>query len=197
MFYFILNIIVYFLLIISLYHYYSQKRITILNFLIMLFLINIYFILLYKDINIIIGLMITLIVLLIERLYNYLYFINKKEINKDKVLINRGNINFKNLIDNKYSYDKLIYNLKRKGIYNTSDIDYCALYNNDLIIFKSNIKNYPISLIVDGKIINDHLNSLKKDKKWLYDAVKNENLTIENISYAFYKDQKLYFLTSV
>ena len=156
MFYFIMKIIVYLLLIIIIYHYYSKNKINILKFLIILFLLNIYFVLLYKNINIIIGILITLLVLIIERLYNYLYDDNK-EVKNNKVLIKNGNINFNNLINNKYSYNKLINCIKRKGIKDLSKIDYCVLYKNDLIVFSDNINNYPVNLIIDGKVINNNL----------------------------------------
>jgi len=196
MFYFIMKIAVYLLLIIIIYHYYSKNRINILNFLIILFLLNIYFVLLYKDINIIIGILITFLVLIIERLYNYLY-LNNNEVNKNKILIKNGNINFNNLINNKYSYHKLIKNIKRKGIKDLSKIDYCVLYKNDLIVFSDNINNYPVNLIIDGKVINNNLNSLKKNREWLNKSLKENNLLIKDVSYAFYKDNQIYFLTNV
>lgn len=196
MFYFIMKIVVYLLLITIIYHYYNKNKINILNLLIMLFLLNIYFVLLIKDINIMIGILITLLVLIIERLYNYLYFDNK-EIRNNKVLIKNGNINFNNLINNKYSYHKLVKNIKRKGIKDLSKIDYCVLYKNDLIVFSDNINNYPINLIIDGKIINNNLNRLKKDHDWLNKSLKENNLLIKDVSYAFYKDNQIYFLTNV
>lgn len=195
MFYFISNILIYLILFIIIYHFYNRKRVNVLNFLIMLFLLNVYFVLLYKDINIIVGFIITLLVFSIERLYNYLYFNSKKNLLNNKILIKDGNINFKGLIDNKYSFNRLINNLQRKGVKDINKIDYCALYNNDLIIFSSNIKNYPINLIVDGKVNNNNLRSLKKDKDWLIETLSKNNLVINDVSYAFYKDDKLYFLT--
>jgi len=195
MFYFFINVLIYFVLILLVYYYLSKKRITILDFLIMLFLFNVYFILILKDINIIIGLLITVTILLIEKLYQYLYNSRRNVVAKDKVLIKHGQISFRSLIDNNYSYDKLINNLKRKGIKDVSEIDYCALYNNELIVFQSNIKNYPVSLIVDGKLIKDNLLAIKKDGGWLNKSLQKNNLTLKDVSYGFYKNNKLYLLT--
>lgn len=196
MFYFLLNIIIYYLLIMSIYYYFSRKRMTILDFLIILFLFNIYFIFILKDINIVIALIITLIIILIKDLYEYLYNIKNNQINNDKVLIKNGIINFKGLVSNNYSYNRLINNLKRKGIKDILSIDYCALYNNDLIIFQSNIKSYPVSLIVDGKIIKNNLVLINKKDNWLMEEINNNNLELKSIAYAFYKDKNLYFLTN-
>lgn len=197
MFYFFLNIMFYFLLIMVVYYYLSRKRLSILDFLIILFLFNIYFILILKEINILIGFLVTLIVLLIKNLYQYLYTNNKKSIKKEMVLVNHGQINFRGLIDNQYSYHKLIKNLHRKGIKDVSEIDYCALYNNELIVFQSNILNYPVSLIVDGKVIKDNLAPIKKNYDWLREMLTKNNLTEKQVTYAFYKNEKLYLLTNV
>lgn len=194
MFYFLLNIISYFSLIILVYSYLSKKRINILDFLLIIFISNIYIILIIKNINITIGLIITMIVLLIEKLYFYLYSsFNKNTIN-DIILINKGNVCFKGLINNNYSYQKLIQNLKKKGIKDLNKIDYCFLYNNELIVFKSDNNNYPISLIIDGKVIDDNLKCIKKDDFWLEKEISNNNLSLKDINYAFYKDYKIYFL---
>lgn len=196
MFYFLFNIITYYLLIIIIYYYFSKKRISILDFLIILFLFNMYFLFLLKDINIIVAIIMTLIIILIKNLYEYLYNINNSKISKDNVFIKNGMINFKGLIANNYSYNKLISNLKRKGIKNILSIDYCALYNNDLIVFQSNIKNYPVSLIVDGNIMENNLVLINKNSNWLNNEIINNNLELKRISYAFYKDNNLYFLVN-
>lgn len=192
-----MKIIFYLLLLIILYNYYSKEKIDILKFLILIFILNIYFLLINKDINVILGLLITLIIFLIERLYNYLYLKKSHEVKQDDILIKNGNINFKGLVGNKYSFNRLMTNLKRKGFNNLNQIDYCALYHNNLVVFTSNIKNYPVNLVVDGKVIYNNLFALKKDKTWLIDSLKENNLVISDISYAFYKDDKLYFLTNV
>lgn len=197
MFYFFLNILAYFILFLIIYYCISQKHITILDFLMMFFLLNIYFVFILNEINFIVGLLMTLMVVLIKCLYQYLYTLNEIKSSKNNVLINRGHLNFKGLIDNKYSYQKLITNLKRKGIKKIEDIDYCALYNNELIVFRSDIKHYPVSLIIDGKVLNDNLLSIKKDREWLQTSLDNHNLVLDEVSYAFYKNDKLYFLTNM
>lgn len=197
MFYFFLNILAYFILFLIIYYCISQKHITILDFLMMFFLLNIYFVFILNEINFIVGLLMTLMVVLIKCLYQYLYTLNEIKSSENNVLINRGHLNFKGLIDNKYSYQKLITNLKRKGIKKIEDIDYCALYNNELIVFRSDIKHYPVSLIIDGKVLNDNLLSIKKDREWLQTSLDNHNLVLDEVSYAFYKNDKLYFLTNM
>lgn len=197
MFIFFIKIAVYLLLFLIVYKYYNKNKINILNFLIMLFLLNIYIIFLDKDINIFIGMLVTLIIFFMERFYSYLFLKNNSEYNKDRIFIKNGNICFKNLVTNKYPYHKLIDEIKRKGVKDISKIDYCILYNDSLVIFSDNINNYPVNLIIDGKIIDNNLYALKKSKEWLMNNLSKNNLMIKDVSYAFYKDNEIYFLTYV
>ena len=141
----------------------------------------------------------SLIIFLTYCLYKYLYefSLNNKIKNSDKVFINRGIINFQELIKENYSYDNLIYNLKKKGISNPNLVDYCIKKNNDLIIFRKNsIKNYPISLIIDGNILKDNLFSINKTIEWLNKKIIDSNLELKNINYAYFKNREIYFVTN-
>lgn len=195
MIYFFCKVFIYIILLIGIYHYYSHKKINILRFLIMLFLLNTYFLLLMNNANIFFGILITMIVLITEEIDNYFYQRKNDNNDADYLLIKHGNINFKGLIANKYSCDKLLKRIKQKGIDDISKIDYCTLYKGDLVIFSHNLLNYPVNLIVDGKVNFSNLNAIKKDRKWLLDNLLVNNLNISDISYAFYKDNQLYFIT--
>ena len=77
------------------------------------------------------------------------------------------------------------------------DMDYCIKSNNDLIIFKKNsIKNYPISLIIDGNILKDNLFSIKKNIDWLERKIDDNYLNLKDINYAYYKNNEVYFITN-
>ena len=199
MFYFILKVLVTLIILIFIYHVFNKKEITILEILILLFIFNIDIFCLYKDLNIIYMFFLSLIILLTYCLYKYLYefSLNNKIKNSDKVFINRGIINFQELIKENYSYDNLIYNLKKKGISNPNLVDYCIKKNNDLIIFRKNsIKNYPISLIIDGNILKDNLFSINKTIEWLNKKIIDSNLELKNINYAYFKNREIYFVTN-
>ena len=180
------------------YHIFKRNEITILETIIILFIFNICLIGLYNSINIIYIVILSLIVISCYYLYKFLYKLNiDKKYNPDKVLINRGIINFHELIKENYSLDTLIYNLKRKGIDNPSLVDYCIKKNNDLIIFKNNsIKNYPISLIIDGCVLKDNLFSINKSIEWLDKKLSDNNLELKNINYAYFKNKEVYFITN-
>ena len=162
---FVLKIIISCFIIFYIYSLFNKKEIKILEIIILLFLFHICILSIYLKTSIFLLLISSILIICLYYFYNY---IESKEIIKkipnDIVLINRGIINFNELIKSGYNYDELIYQLKIRGINNIIDIDYCIKSNNDLIIFKKNsIKNYPISLIIDGNILKDNLFSIKKN----------------------------------
>ncbi|MBQ8891429.1 MAG: DUF421 domain-containing protein [Bacilli bacterium] len=198
MFYFIIKIIFYLLIILSIYYFLNKHEIKILEIIILLFIFNICIYSMNNNISIIYTLITSLIILLSYYLYNYLYntSINKK-ITNDNVIINRGIINFNSLIKEKISYDNLIYELKKKGIDNPSLVDYCIRKNNEFIIFKKNsIRNYPISLIIDGNILKDNLFSINKSLEWMNQKIMENSLELKDINYAYFKNKEIYFITN-
>ena len=191
MIYFYVNLVMYSLLIVVLYKYFNRVKITILDFLLLFFNINLYLILLFKDFNFIYGIISSILIILIKELSLLLFKEKKHE--KQIFLIKEGIINFHELVNNNYSYDKLINYLKRKRI-KLDEIEYCILKDSKLTIIKnSDIKNYPISIIVDGKVIENNLKLINKDINWLKLELNNNDLN--NIDYAYFKKDKLYFIT--
>ena len=191
MIYFYINLVMYSLLIVILYKYFNRVKITILDFLLLFFNINLYLILLFKDFNFIYGLISSILIILIKELSLLLFKEKKHE--KQIFLIKEGIINFHELVNNNYSYDKLINYLKRKRI-KLDEIEYCILKDKRLTIIKnSDIKNYPISIIIDGKVIENNLKLINKDIDWLKLELNNNDLN--NIDYAYFKKDKLYFIT--
>ena len=198
MFSFIIQILISLFIILSFYTVLNKKEIGILEIITLLFIFNISLFTLYRGLNLLYTIILSLIVIIVYYLYIYLY---KKDIvrkvNDDKVFINRGIINFKELIDAGYTYEGLLYNLRKRGIKNPNLVDYCIKKGNDLIIFKKNsVSNYPISIIIDGKIIKDNLFSLNKSLEWLDKKIDAANLELKNINYAYFKNKEVYFVTN-
>ena len=186
------------IIIFSTYTLFRKKEIKILEIIVLLFIFHLCMYSFLLNINIFIIIISS--ILIISIYYLYLFLEDKelnKKISKQSVLINRGIINFKELINLNYSYDELLYDLKKKGIDNIDNIDYCIKLNNELIIFQKNsIRNYPISLIIDGNIIKDNLFSVKKTIEWLNKKIEDNNLILANINYAYYKNKEIYFITN-
>ena len=199
MFYFFVQVFVSLSLILTIFYIYNKKEITNLENLIILFIFNICMFCLYQNIGILYMIFLSIFILLSYYLYKFLQEkkINEKVFSSDKVLINRGLINFQELVKENYSYESLLYNLKKKGISSPNLVDYCIKRNNDLIIFRKNsVKNYPISLIIDGNILKDNLFSIHKTVEWLDKKLNENNLELNNINYAYFKNKEVYFITN-
>ena len=118
---------------------------------------------------------------------------------KPSMIVNRGIINYKEMIRQRYSLDDLMLELRNNNIKDLRDVEYAILENNGhLNIFKYNFldkKNIcPFPLILDGVIQEDTLYYIDKDKDWLYDYLDQNNIKLEDIFYSFYKNNKIYVI---
>ena len=117
---------------------------------------------------------------------------------KPSVMINRGKINFKEMIKQRYNLDDLLTQLREFHIRNIEDVDYAILESSGkLSVFKKNdnkFGSYPLPLILDGVVDNETLIQVKKNKKWLDKTLNDENLNIKDIFYAFYRNNGLYII---
>ena len=118
---------------------------------------------------------------------------------KPSLIINRGIINYKEMIKQRYTLDDLMMELRNNNIKNLNDVEYAVLENNGkLNIFKYSFlgldNSLPFPLILDGVIQKDTLNYLEKDESWLYGYLKDNSLLKEDIFYAFYKNKKIYVI---
>ena len=116
---------------------------------------------------------------------------------KPSLIIANGNVNYKEMIRQRYSMDDLLLSLRQNEIKSIDEIEYAFLEpNGKLSIFKYNVfrtkSNYPMPLIVDGVLQEKALNYIRKDKKWLETELSKKNLTIKDVFYAFKKKTKIY-----
>jgi len=114
------------------------------------------------------------------------------------VIINRGKINFKEMLKQRYNLDDLLTQLRSQSIKSIEEIDYAILETSGkLSIFKKSddiLRDYPLPLILDGVLDEETLLQIHKSRSWLDNELKRENVLLENIFYAFYKDNKLYVI---
>lgn len=186
MIYFFLNVVAY-LVVIMLLVFYFHRKMNIYSFIIILFNLNISFFLIYQDESVILSMLVA-----IFSVFLYQFFMLFKE-SDEVILIKNGNINFHALIKN-YSYFKLISYLKIRRI-RLDEIAYCILKNNHLTIIKNkSIASYPVSLIIDGKILKENLTLIKKDESWLKEELLKNNLLVKMVDYAYFKKNKVYFI---
>ncbi len=137
-----------------------------------------------------------------ELLFAYLSIKSNKARNivdgEPSVIINRGKINFKEMLKQRYNLDDLLTQLRGQSIKSIEEVDYAILETSGkLSIFKRSEdpnSTYPLPLILDGKVDEDVLIQINKSKKWLENELLKEKIKNENIFYAFYKDNDLYII---
>lgn len=118
---------------------------------------------------------------------------------KPVLIINRGIINYKEMMKQRYSLDDLLLELRNNNIKNLKDVEYAVLENSGkLNVFKYNFLGFdsanPFPLILDGVVQKDTLCYMDKDEKWLHDYLRCNNLKKEDVFYAFYKNDKIYVI---
>ena len=117
---------------------------------------------------------------------------------KPSVIISKGKVNFKEMKSLRYNLDDLLMQLRVNSIKSIEEVDYAVLESNGkLSIFKRQDdpnREYPLPLIIDGKIDLEVLKKKKKTEKWLDKEFEKNNIRVENIFYCFYKNNKLYII---
>ena len=143
------------------------------------------------------------IIVLIEIILSYLSVRSRKFRNfvqgKPSMIICDGKINYHELINQRYNLDDLLLNLRQKGIKSIEEVEYAFLENNGrLSIFAYadtlNKKVFPFPIIIDGKIEDKYLNKTPYSHNQICSMLDNNNLSLDNIFYAFYQNKKIFII---
>lgn len=115
------------------------------------------------------------------------------------VIIKEGKLNYKEMTKQKYNLDDLMVQLREKGYRSIEEVEYAILENNgSLSVFaypKEKKKTpLPLPLILDSNIQEDTLKLLKKDEKWVTEALERKRINLEDVFYAFYKDNNIFII---
>lgn len=125
---------------------------------------------------------------------------------KPIIIIDNGKINYKNLKKSKLDVNDVIGLCREKGFFNLNDVAFAIFETNGnlsvlpvgnqtpTVVSDFGINAEKASLqkfvINDGKIDENYLKILKKDKKWLFDNLKIKNKKeLKNILVAFYDEK--------
>ena len=114
-------------------------------------------------------------------------------------MVKYGKINYREMIKQKYNLDDLLTQLREKGYRNIEDIEYAILENNgSLSVFpydsKKNKTPLPMPIVLDGKIQYDTLKEMGKKDNFVINLLKNKNIELKDIFYAFYKDKSIFII---
>lgn len=114
------------------------------------------------------------------------------------VIINRGKINFEEMLKQRYNLDDLLTQLRSQSIKSIEEVDYAILETSGkLSVFKRNDdpdRTYPLPVILDGKVQEDVLIQIRKDINWLNRKLDEENFKLEDIFYGFYQKNRLFLI---
>lgn len=114
------------------------------------------------------------------------------------VIINRGKLNFKEMLKQRYNIGDLLTELRNQGIKSIEQVSYAVLETNGkLSIFTKKGNNYgsfPLPIILDGTLQEETLKEIDKTSSWIEEALQKEKLTKEEVFYAFYHDDKLFII---
>ena len=110
------------------------------------------------------------------------------------VMIKNGKLNFEEMKKLRYSLDDLISQLREQGIKSIEEVNYAVLENNGKLSVFNKDTEYPLPIIMDGEIDKQVLKDINKDEKWVHEILKNKNLKLENVFYAFHAKNKTYII---
>ena len=110
------------------------------------------------------------------------------------VIIKDGKLNFKEMTKLRYTLDDLIAQLREQGIKSIEEVNYAVLENNGKLSVFDQEKEYPLPIIIDGNIDYSVLKDMKKDNKWINKILRENNITLDNVFYAFYTNKKTYII---
>lgn len=117
---------------------------------------------------------------------------------KPVIIIKNGIVNFKNMVEQRYTLDDLLLQLREKDVRSLDEVDYAILETNGkLSVFKKDDKDkktYPLPIILDGKVEFDNLYAIGKTKTWLLNTLIEKNMSANDVFYAFTKNGELYII---
>ncbi|WP_029451111.1 DUF421 domain-containing protein [Clostridium algidicarnis] len=131
----------------------------------------------------------------------------RKLIESDPVIIiQNGVVNEKNMKKVRYNIGDLLMQLREKGIFELSEVEFALLEaHGELSVLKNSqsrevtlkdlnikvpYKGMTIEVILDGAILNQNLSIINKDEAWLINELKNRNINdVKHIMYAGYTSE--------
>lgn len=112
------------------------------------------------------------------------------------VIVNRGRVNFEEMLKQRYNLDDLLLELRGKGIDSIEKVDFAILeVSGRLSVFEKRERNeYPLPVILDGKVEEEALIQIDKDVEWLMRMVEKEGYSLKDVYYGFYRNSELFLI---
>ncbi len=114
------------------------------------------------------------------------------------VIIDNGKVNFKEMIKQRYNLEDLLTQLRARNVKSIEEVEYAILETSGkLSVFTKDANNsgpYPLALILDGKVQTMTLKKIRKKEKWLNELLASKKVKLDDVFYAFYKDNQLFII---
>ncbi|WP_070120781.1 DUF421 domain-containing protein [Bacillus marinisedimentorum] len=118
------------------------------------------------------------------------------------VLIENGKIREKEMKKQRYNFNDLLVQLREQQVKDIADVEFAILEpSGKLSVFekeqsssddqsKKTVVDFPVPLIVDGKVSGNNLKRAKRDLIWLRETIRQEGFdNIEDVSYCSIDEQ--------
>lgn len=153
------------------------------------------------QVNFLQGALAVLVLVVIDKLCSYLAmrmkWIKRLLEGHPTYIILHGKVQQNKMKALNYSIDDLCHHLRQKGISSLSEVEFATLETDgSLSIIEKNENKaiIPDALIMDGKINEDILREIHKNKEWLFKKLDQENINYQDIFYCTYENNKLYYI---
>ncbi len=196
----------FYILIAVVYRFMGKREIgelSIMDFIVSIFIAELAAIAIenYKD-SMFLSIIPIVVLVALQLVVSHLSLKNEKARNmidgEPSMIINRGKINFKEMLKQRYNLDDLLTQLRAKSIKSIEEVDYAILETSGkLSVFKKDDdkqRTYPLPVILDGKVQEDVLIQIQKDRKWLDQTLQEEGYELDDIFYGFYQRKKLFLI---
>lgn len=114
------------------------------------------------------------------------------------MIIDNGKVNFKEMIKQRYNLEDLLTQLRARNVKSIEEVEYAILETSGkLSVFTKDANNsgpYPLPLILDGKVQKITLKKIRRKEKWLYELLDSKKVKLDDVFYAFYKDNQLFII---
>lgn len=113
---------------------------------------------------------------------------------KPTVIIKNGKLNFTEMSKLRYSLDDLLTQLRLQGVKSIDKVKYAVLENNGNLSVFNDDSDYPLPIILDGVIDYSVLKEIGKNYNWVIKILKNKNIELDDVFYAFYTNGKTFII---
>lgn len=111
------------------------------------------------------------------------------------VIIKNGKLMFSTMSKLRYTLDDLVTSLREHGVKSVEEVNYAVLENDGkLSIFEKELE-YPMPIILDGVIQRQVLTEIGKDDIWIKRILRQKNVSLKEVFYAFYTHEKTFIIT--